>query len=179
MAFKPIVANHDITQSSKPARLAIIRLNILVQKLIHMTTAFYDEMPKYSRSTLANISSIKELKIHPKFRLNQRYFLGRHFRSYNSKNSKTKTKNIYLKYFLWHRPHVCKTIRSILASILLFACGKYNKLTKIAKTVSIFEILVTSRIASRFQHRRQLVSYRFFNYPWCNVYLSSPTMPPI
>ena len=79
-----LVANHDITQSSKPARLAIIRLIILVQKLIHMTTAFYDEISEYSRSTLANISSIKELKMHPKFRLNQRYFLGRHFRSYNS-----------------------------------------------------------------------------------------------
>ena len=37
-------------------------------------------------------------------------------------------------------------------SVLLFECRKYNKIKKMPKTVSIFAVLVTSRIASRFQH---------------------------
>ena len=35
-----LVANYDITRSSKPARLAIILLNMLVQKQINITTPF-------------------------------------------------------------------------------------------------------------------------------------------
>ena len=75
-------------------------MDILVQKQISMTTPFYDEMSKYSHSILRNISRIKKLKMHPKFHLNQQYFLRHHFRNYKSENSKTKGKNIYVKYFV-------------------------------------------------------------------------------
>ena len=64
-----------------------------------MTMPFYDEISKYSQSISANISRIKELEMYPKFQVNQRQFLEHHFRRYKSKNSKTKTKNIYFKYF--------------------------------------------------------------------------------
>ena len=39
----------DITKSSKPARLAIIQLNSLVQKQINMAKPIYDEISKYSQ----------------------------------------------------------------------------------------------------------------------------------
>ena len=44
-----LVANHDITKSSKPARLAIIQLNSLVQQQINITKPIYDEISKYSQ----------------------------------------------------------------------------------------------------------------------------------
>ena len=47
--------------------LNIIQLNILVEKQINMAKSFYDEISKYSQSMLANISRIKQLKMHPKF----------------------------------------------------------------------------------------------------------------
>ena len=37
-----------------------------------MTTPFDDEISKYSQSILANLSGIKELKMQPKYQLNQR-----------------------------------------------------------------------------------------------------------
>ena len=51
-----LVANYDITKSSKPARLAIIQLNSLVQKQINMANPIYDEIYKYCQLILANIS---------------------------------------------------------------------------------------------------------------------------
>ena len=45
----PMVANYDITKSSKPARLAIIQLNSLVQKQINIAKPIYDEISKYSQ----------------------------------------------------------------------------------------------------------------------------------
>ena len=83
--------------------------------------------------------------MHSKSQLNQQQLFGCHFRSYKSKNSKTKMKNIYLKYFGVFG-HVCETIRPMFASILLFERGKYSKIKKMPKTVNIFAILVTSRI---------------------------------
>ena len=39
-----------------------------------MTTLFADEISQYSQSIFANISKIKELKMHPKFQSSQRVF---------------------------------------------------------------------------------------------------------
>jgi ABC-type bacteriocin/lantibiotic exporter with double-glycine peptidase domain len=79
------------------ACLAIIELNILVEEQMNRTTPFYNEISKYSQSILVNISSTKQWKMHPKFCENW----GRQFRSYtNVKKYKTKTKNIYLEYFV-------------------------------------------------------------------------------
>jgi DICT domain-containing protein len=41
---------------------------ILVKEQIDITTPFYDEISKYLQSILANISSTKQRKMHPKFR---------------------------------------------------------------------------------------------------------------
>ena len=59
-----------------------------------MITPFYNKVSRYSQSILANTSGTKDLKMHPKLQLNQRWFLGRHFRSNKSKISKTKTKHL-------------------------------------------------------------------------------------
>ena len=48
-----------------------MQLNILVKKQMNMTTQFCDEKSKYSQTILANISRIKEVKMHSKFQLNQ------------------------------------------------------------------------------------------------------------
>jgi hypothetical protein len=53
--------------SQKTACLAIIQINILVNEQINITTAFYDEISKYSQSILANISSTKSEKCIPNF----------------------------------------------------------------------------------------------------------------
>ena len=45
-AFKP---NYDISKSSKPACLAIIQLNSIVQKQINIAKPIYDEISKYSQ----------------------------------------------------------------------------------------------------------------------------------
>ena len=51
LAFRVLVhaANRDITKSSKPARLAKIQLNSLVQKQINLAKPIYDEISKYSQ----------------------------------------------------------------------------------------------------------------------------------
>ena len=69
--FKPSCKLYDINKSSIPARLAIW-LNCLVQKQKSMTKPFYDEISKYSRYILANISRIRQLKTHPKFQFDHR-----------------------------------------------------------------------------------------------------------
>ena len=52
-----LVANHDITKSSKPARLAIIQQYNLVQQQINITKPIYDEISKYSQKSLANFKN--------------------------------------------------------------------------------------------------------------------------
>jgi hypothetical protein len=68
------------TKFSKTAYLAIMQQNILVKEQINITTPFYDEISKYSQSILVVIVD--------------------KFRSYKCKKYKTKTKNIYLQYFV-------------------------------------------------------------------------------
>ena len=70
-----LVANYDITKSSKTACLAITQPNILVQNQIHLTTPFYDEISLYIPSHFQQIfeaPKAKQLKIHPKFQSKQR-----------------------------------------------------------------------------------------------------------
>ena len=44
-------------------------MNILVQELINMTTPFYEQISKYSKAILGNISGSKQLKMHPTFEI--------------------------------------------------------------------------------------------------------------
>jgi hypothetical protein len=84
------------TKFSKTACLAIIQLNILVKEQINITRPFYDEISKYSRSILANISSTNSEK-----RIANFVKIGdANFVATNEKKYKTKTKNIYLEYFV-------------------------------------------------------------------------------
>jgi hypothetical protein len=84
--------------NSKTACLAIIQLNILVKEQINIITPFYYEISKYSQSILANISSIKlnSEKCIPNFvKIGDANFVATNVTKY-----KTKTKNIYLEYFV-------------------------------------------------------------------------------
>jgi hypothetical protein len=82
---------------SKTACLAIIQLNILVKEQINITTPFYDEISKYSQSILANMSSTinSEKCIADFVKIGDANFVATNVKKY-----KTKTKNIYLEYFV-------------------------------------------------------------------------------
>jgi hypothetical protein len=73
---------------------AIIQLNILVKEQINITRPFYDEISKYPRSILANISN-SEKCIANFVKIGDANFVATNVRKY-----KTKTKNIYLEYFV-------------------------------------------------------------------------------
>jgi hypothetical protein len=81
------------TKFSKTACLAIIQLNILVKERINITTPFYDEISKYSQSILANITVKNASQISLKL-------VTPIVVATNVKKYKTKTKNIYLEYFV-------------------------------------------------------------------------------
>jgi hypothetical protein len=85
------------TKFSKTACLAIIQLNILVKEQINITTPFYDEISKYSQSILANLSSTKQFE---KCIANFVKIGDANFVATNVKKYITKTKNIYLEYFV-------------------------------------------------------------------------------
>jgi hypothetical protein len=105
------------------ACLAIVQLNILVKEQINITRPFYDEISKYSRSILANISTTKQWKMHRKFRKNWR----RQIRSYKCKKIQNKDE----KHLPWI---LCRGLGRFLKQLDQFILQYYSfKAENIAK----------------------------------------------
>jgi hypothetical protein len=131
-----------------------IQLNILVKEQMNITTPFYDEISKYSQSILANISSTKQWKIHPKFRYNW----GRQFRSYKCK----KIQNKHEKHLPWI---LCRGLGMFLKQLDQFMLQYYSfkaeSMAKQQKCRELWQYAWRHRLQPGCFCLRQLESYPF------------------